>query len=113
MLYEIKNGYFTGVVSGNGSTDPKLQYTKIAPPELSSGEYAIWVGKWIKTATPPMPPEPKYDPTVEKLLWNGTAWQVLPISTSETVVEEDTDLDTVLETTEEPVTTTEPPSEVQ
>ena len=77
ILYEISNGYLGEVIdTAVTAQDPTKQYTRNAPPVLSSGEYAFWVGKWTKTLIPPMPPEPEYDKSTQRIVWTGQTWMV-------------------------------------
>lgn len=56
-IYKIlKNGYFGGIeiIPDNRKGIP-LYYTRTAPPEISEGMYAVWVGnKWRLTDTAPV-----------------------------------------------------------
>lgn len=78
-IYEIKAGYLGGSRILNPGDSIPQSWTTEAPPQLAENEYAMWCGKWVKTSIPPMPPEPPHDPQLQKVVWDGTQWQVVSI----------------------------------
>ena len=75
-IYEIKEGYLGDQISILEDEAIPLSWTTDAPPTLDVDEYAMWVGRWIITSIPPMPPEPMYDPNTQVLQWDGITWLI-------------------------------------
>lgn len=76
-IYEIKEGYLGNQISIQENEAIPISWTMEIPPALNASEYAMWIGKWVITTIPPMPPEPMYNLESQTLSWTGSEWLIL------------------------------------